>query len=297
MRALITGGTGFIGRALAAKLVNPVILSRNADHAKALVPDAECYHWNPLAGPPDPEAFRGVDLVFNLMGDPIAAGRWNPRKRAAIRDSRITGTRNLVTAIAGLAKKPKVIVSASAIGFYGSRGDEVLDETSASGADFLADTCREWEAETMRATESGVRAVCVRNGIVLRKEGGALKQMLPPFRLGLGGRLGDGKQWMSWIHLDDLLTIYLLVAERSEVRGPVNGVAPHPVTNREFTRILAGVLHRPAIFPVPKLAIRIAFGGVAEVMLGSQRVLPRTALGFGMKFAFPDLTTCLRAAL
>lgn len=297
MRALITGGTGFIGRALAAKLVNPVILSRNAARARALVPDAEIVEWNPLAGPPPAEAFRGVDLVFNLMGDPIAKGRWSARKLAAIRDSRVLGTRNLVAGIAALPKKPRVLVSASAIGFYGNRGDEILDEGSRPGADFLAETCRAWEAETMRAAEHGVRPVCVRNGIVLRKEGGALAQMLPPFRMGVGGRLGGGGQWMSWIHLEDLLTIYLSVAERQEISGPVNGVAQHPVTNVEFTRVLARVLHRPAVFPVPAFAIRLAFGGVAEVMLGSQRVLPKAAQAFGLRFAYPDLVACLKAAL
>jgi len=289
MKALVTGATGFIGSALVRRLGGAVVLTRDPEKAKRVLGNIEAIAWAPTAGPAPAEVFRGVDAVFNLMGDPIAKGRWSPEKLRRIRESRVVGTRNLVLGLLGANPRPKVLVSASAIGYYGSRGDEVLDESSSNGSDTLAGVCREWEAEAVKARDAGVRVVCVRNGIVLRKGGGALEQMLLPFRLGLGGRLGTGKQWMSWIHLDDLLGIYLLAAEKAEMSGPVNGTAPNPVTNAEFTRVLAAALHRPAVFPVPGVAIRAAFGGVAEVMLGSQRVRPAAVETAGFRFAHPDL--------
>lgn len=290
MKALVTGATGFIGSALVKRLGGgTVVLTRDPKKAATMLGNIQSYAWEPTAGPAPAEAFRGVDVVFNLMGDPIAKGRWSPEKLRRIRESRVLGTRNLVQGMAAANPPPQVLISASAIGFYGSRGDELLNETSSNGSDTLARVCREWEEEALKARAAGVRVVCVRNGIVLRKGGGALEQMLLPFKLGLGGRLGTGKQWMSWIHLDDLLGIYLLAAEQASISGAVNGTAPDPVTNAEFTRILAAALHRPAVFPVPRLAIRAAFGGVAEVMLGSQRVRPTAAEKAGFRFAHPGL--------
>ncbi len=297
MKALITGATGFIGGALAAKLDQPVVLTRDVAKANRVLPWLKAFGWEPTAGPPPAEAFEGVDAVFNLMGDPIAKGRWNPEKIRRIRESRVTGTRNLVAGIAAARKKPAVLVSASAIGFYGNRGDEVLDESSTPGTDTMAGICADWEAEAMKANAHGVRVVCVRNGLVLRKEGGALAQMLPPFRMGVGGRLGSGRQWMSWIHLEDLVGIYLLGAKQDALAGPVNGTSPNPATNLEFTRALGAAVHRPAVFPVPGFVVQLAFGGVAEVMLGSQRVLPKAAERAGFRFVHPEIRGCLAAAV
>ena len=297
MKAVIAGGTGFIGSALLKSLGGGVVLTRDAGRARRrLPPGTEVHEWNPLAGPAPAEAFRGAEVVFSVLGDPIAKGRWNRRKLAAIRESRVIGSRNLVAGIVA-AGGPNILVSASAIGFYGDRGDETLDEGSTNGADTLAGVCREWEAEAFAAREKGIRVHVVRNGIVLRRGGGVLAQMLPPFLMGLGGRLGSGNQWMSWIHLDDLVGMYRMAVERVDAPAILNGVAPHPVTNREFTKALASAVHRPAVFPVPAFAVRLAFGGVAEVMLGSQRVLPKAALGAGFAFRYPDLPGCLAAAL
>lgn len=296
MRALVTGATGFVGRRLIESLKEPVVLSRDPGRARAELPRIEAHYWDPAAGLPPSEAFAGVDAIFHLAGEPVGEGRWSAEKKRRIRDSRVVGTQNLVSAIGQLADKPPVLVSASAIGFYGSRGDEVLDETSSPGSDFLAQVCREWEAATAAAEKHGVRAVSARFGIVLG-QGGALAKMLLPFKLGLGGRLGSGRQWMSWIHLDDVVGILLHAAQHSDLRGPVNTVAPTPVTNRDFTASLARVLHRPAIFPVPALALRLAVGGFSEVLLGSQRVVPRVAERSAYAFQYTDLDRALAAAI
>jgi uncharacterized protein (TIGR01777 family) len=297
MRALVTGATGFIGRRLVASLDAPAALSRDPARARQSLPGARAFAWEPAAGPPPAEAFAGVDAVFHLAGDPVAGGRWTARKKARVRDSRVLGTRHLVSALAGLPEKPRALVAASAVGFYGDRGDEVLDESSSIGSGFLAEVCRDWEAEASKAADLGLRVVHVRIGVVLGEGGGALEKMLLPFRLGLGGRLGSGRQWLSWIHLDDLAEIFLLAARNEDLSGPVNGVAPNPVTNTAFTRTLASVLGRPAIFPVPALALRLATGEFAGVLLASQRVLPRAARGAGFTFRHPALEGALREIL
>ena len=296
MRALITGATGFVGRRLLEEIAEPVVLSRDPQRARASLPRVEAHFWEPLAGLPPADAFAGVEAVFHLAGEPVGEGRWTAKKKQLIHDSRTVGTQNLVQALAALEHPPRVLVSASAIGYYGSRGDEVLDEASAPGDDFLAHVCRDWETATAAAESRGIRVACTRLGVVLGS-GGALAKMLLPFKLGLGGRLGSGRQWMSWIHVDDVAGILLHAATHDNMRGPVNAVAPAPITNREFTRTLASVVHRPAIFPVPALGLRIAVGGFSEVLLSSQRVLPHAAERAGYHFRYERLDEALAAVV
>ncbi len=298
MRALVTGATGFIGRRLLSRLDRPVVLSRDPERARiALGTDIEVVGWDLVSEPAPARAFRGVDAVFHLAGEPVAEGRWNAAKKDRIRESRVTGTRHLVDALASLAERPGTLVSASAVGFYGDRGDEALDESSAPGNDFLAAVCQQWEAEAQRAASLGIRVVMARTGIVLDASGGALAKMLPPFKLGLGGPLGSGRQWMPWIHLEDHVAMLLHAAENSGVSGPMNAVGPEPVTNRTFAAALGAALHRPAFFPAPKFALRLAMGEVADVVLSSQRVMPKVAEKTGFKFRHGDLRNALRAAL
>jgi uncharacterized protein (TIGR01777 family) len=253
--------------------------------------------WDSQAGPPSAEALRGVDVVVNLAGEPVSKGRWSAEKKRRIRDSRVIGTRNLVTGLAGLEQKPRVLISASAVGYYGDCGDEELDESSPAGEDFLAQVCADWETEAKAAAELGIRVVCVRIGIVLAPDGGALAQMLTPFKLGVGGRLGSGKQWMPWIHIDDLVGIVLHAIGTEQLHGPVNAVSPNPVTNSEFTRTMGRVLHRPTFIPMPKTALRIAMGRMSEILTASQRALPRVAEGSGYVFDYPNLEGALEATL
>jgi len=299
MRALVTGATGFIGQHLLARLDRPVVLSRNATRARQSLArfKVEAFDWHPAAEPPPSDAFDGIDVVFHLAGDPIAEGRWTLEKKRRIRESRVAGTHNLVEGLAKLAAGPRVIVSASAVGYYGSRGDQVLDEDAPQGSDFLAEVCQAWEKESRVATELGIRVVNIRTGVALGREGGALKKMLLPFRLGLGGPLGDGRHWMSWIHVDDLAELFVAAAENEELRGPVNGVAPNPVTNRQFTAALAATLHRPAFFRAPYAALRVALGEVADVLFSSQRAAPKAALDAGFQFRYSDLRIALESIL
>jgi len=220
------------------------------------------------------------------------AQRWNDEVKRRIRTSRIDSTRHLVDALSTRSHRPGVLICASAIGYYGSRGDEILTESSDPGDDFLARVVRDWEHAARLATALGVRVVNVRIGIVLGN-GGALKKMIPPFRFGLGGRIGSGKQWMSWIHVDDLVNLILFAIAKSSVSGPLNGTAPHPVTNAEFTKELASVLHRPAIFPVPVFGLKLLFGEMAQAILASQRVIPKAALEAGYQFKHPNLNSSL----
>lgn len=294
MRALLTGATGFIGRRLLQRLENAVVLTRSPERFGTPRPGVEVFAWDPMSEPPPEAALRGVEVVFHLAGEPVAEGRWTAKKKARIRDSRRVGTANLVRGLAACAERPRVLVSASAIGYYGDRGDEILDETAAPGDDFLAEVCRLWELAAGEARRLGVRVVNPRIGIVLGAEGGALKKMLLPFKLGLGGRLSGGRQWMSWVHVDDLVGL-LLHAATADIDGPMNAVAPHPVTNREFTRELAAAVHRPAILPAPGPMLKLAVGQFAEVLLASQRVVPQVALGSGYEFQFADLAPALRA--
>jgi uncharacterized protein (TIGR01777 family) len=237
------------------------------------------------------EILGAAGAVVNLAGEPIAQ-RWTEDAKKRIHDSRVEGTGRLVNELAKLSRRPAVLVSASAIGYYGSRGDQILTEASNPGADFLARVVVDWEEASQAAESLGIRVVRLRLGMVLG-EGGALAKLLPPFRLGVGGRLGSGHQWMAWIHLEDAVNLILFALSYSAIRGAVNATAPHPVTNREFTDRLATVLHRPAMFPVPAFALKLAMGEMAGVVLGSQRVLPTVAKSAGFRFQYPELQAAL----
>jgi uncharacterized protein (TIGR01777 family) len=299
MKALVTGGTGFVGPRLLRLLDQPVVVSRNPERARRSVGHlaGRIIRWDPLEGPPPPEAFADVDVVYHLAGESVAEGRWTAAQKARIRDSRVIGTRHLVLGIAQAAHKPRVLVSASAVGYYGDRGDEELTESALPANDFLADVCVEWEREALAARSSGVRVVTARTGIVLGAGGGALAKMLTPFKLGAGGPLGNGRQWMPWVHVADLARLYVHAADHAEIDGPMNAVAPNPVRNSEFTRALGRQLHRPAFMPAPYIGLRLLFGEFAKVLFASQRVIPRVALDTGFMFQYPDIAEALREIL
>ena len=297
MKALIAGGTGLIGSELLANLIDAVVLSRDPARTTRKLGGARAVRWDPATEAAPLEALQGVEAIFNLAGESVAEGRWTEDKKRRIRDSRVVGTRNLVAGLRGLDRKPEVLVCASAVGYYGDRGDEELDETSQAGRGFLAGVCTEWEREALAAEALGVRVVCVRIGIVLARGGGALARMITPFKLGAGGRLGSGKQWMPWIHIDDVVGVLLHASRTAAVRGGMNAVSPHPVTNAEFTRALGHAVHRPAVLPVPKTALRIAFGEMSEILMASQRVLPRVAERTGYAFKHTELDGALAAVL
>ena len=296
MKILVTGATGLIGRSLCRALTDEshtvAAVSRSAVKPQGLAV-AEVYRWDPQSGPLPQSALDGVDAVVNLAGEPLDARRWSDQQKRLIRDSRIITTRNLVEGLRSVDRKPAVLVSGSAVGFYGDRGDEQLEETAPAGHGFMSEVCEEWEREAARATELGVRVVQVRTGVVLSGEGGALQKMLAPFKLGLGGPLGSGKQWFPWIHIKDIVGIFRHAVLTATLAGPVNGVAPEPVTNREFTRELARALHRPGFLPVPEMALRVLMGEMSAVLFGSQRVVPKAALASGYEFHHPLLTQAL----
>jgi uncharacterized protein (TIGR01777 family) len=295
VRALITGATGFVGRHLSRRFKDLSVLTRRPDAAAALLRHATAFQWAPESEPAPVAALRGTDAVFHLAGEPVSASRWTPDVKRRIRESRVTATRNLVAGLAALPERPAVLVCASAVGYYGNRGDEPLDEKSSAGTGFLAGVCEEWEREALAAAALGMRVACVRLGIVLAARGGALGRMLPMFRLGLGGRLGRGLQWMPWIHVEDVVELMIHVAESDRVAGPVNAVAPQAVTNSEFTAALAHAVSRPALLPVPEIALRLTLGEVSEVLLASQRVFPGVALASGYRFRHPKLVPALEA--
>jgi uncharacterized protein len=295
MTYLVTGATGFIGKALVETLLaaghSVHYLGRRRSAAMDL--RAAFHPW------PEPErtlapldSVPRCEAVVNLAGEPIAQ-RWTADVRKKIKESRILVTRNLVEALSRLPHKPGVLVSASAVGYYGDRGDEVLTEESQPGRGFLAAVCTEWEREAERAGEVGLRVVRVRTGVVVSAEGGALHKMLPPFRLGVGGRLGDGRQWMSWIHRDDLISMMRWAAENEAVRGPLNGTAPEPVTNQQFTRVLAQALRRPAMLPAPRFALKFVLGEMSEFLFESTRVIPAVAQSHGFPFTYDRLADAI----
>jgi uncharacterized protein (TIGR01777 family) len=299
MKILVTGATGFVGRSLLPLLRSQghevVVLTRDPKTAGVRLPiHCQVLQWNPEQGPPPAEAFENVDAVVHLAGENIAGGRWTDNHKHDIRESRIVSSQQLVDAIGKLENKPRVLVSASAVGFYGDRGDEVLHESSPVGEGFLANVCEEWEREVQTAEKYSVRTVSLRFGVVLG-QGGALSKMLPPFRLGLGGPLGHGRQWMSWIHVQDLAGIILRAIEQPELMGPVNAVAPNPVSNQEFTQTLGKVLHRPTILPMPAFVLKLALGDMTEILLSGQRVSSEKIEDSGYQFIYSDLESALRS--
>jgi uncharacterized protein (TIGR01777 family) len=294
MNYLVTGATGFIGR----HLVDYLLRSGNEvnylgqQRSKILDTRAAFHIWK-RGEEPSLNSVPRLDAVVHLAGEPVAQ-RWNDKVKRAIHSSRVDGTRRLVTAIEKLKHKPSVLVSASAVGIYGDRGNEILTEASAPGKDFLADVCVGWEREALRAREFGLRVAVIRIAIVLGPGGGALKQILPPFRFGIGGRLGSGKQWMPWIELNDLVRLFVFAAENKNIHGALNGAAPEPVTNAQFTEALGRVLHRPALVPVPRAALRLALGELANFMLASERVIPEATQAAGFRFEHSQIEEALR---
>ncbi len=299
MKVAVTGATGLVGSALVPFLLSgghEVVPLRRVSAGGG--GDGDAPGWDPQAGALSPGVADGLDAVVHLAGENIAAGRWTAARKARIRDSRVNGTRHLAEALAALAEPPRTLVVASAIGFYGDRDDEVLDETSAPGEGFLPDVCQAWEAAAAPAREAGIRVVHLRIGIVLTPAGGALGQMLLPFRMGVGGVIGSGRQYMSWVALDDVLGGVLHALRTENLAGAVNMVAPNPVTNREFTKTLGRVLRRPTIFPLPALGARLAFGEMADaLLLASTRVEPARLREGGFAFGYPGLEDALRHVL
>ncbi len=297
MALLVTGGTGFVGRRFIENSNENYIgaVSRNPIKARQRLGDAvtEVVGWDPTASQFQGPAGVHFDKVVNLMGESIAEGRWTAAKKKLIRDSRVLGTRNLIDGLLASGKPPSVFVSASAIGIYGDPGEAIVDETHALDENFAASVCQEWEEEANRLTDHGTRVVCLRIGIVLGDGGGAIEKMLPVFKLGLGGKLGSGKQWMSWAHVDDISGMITWALGNPDVSGPINATAPNPVRNAEFTRTLARAVNRPAFLPAPKFALRMVFGEFANSLFFSQRIVPKVALDQGYEFKYPNLAEAI----
>jgi uncharacterized protein len=297
MKILVSGSHGLVGSALIKSLTDDghevIRLVRHNRNFGALE-----IEWHPNKGVIDAQLLEGIDGVVHLAGENIAAGRWTDEKKRAILESRVKGTSLLSEALAQLSHPPSVFVSASAIGYYGNRGDELLTEQSAPGNDFLANVCKEWEQATKAAKEKGIRTINARFGIILDRHEGALAKMLTPFRMGIGGKVGDGKQWMSWIAIDDVVAALRFLLLDPTMSGPVNVVAPNPVTNSEFTTTLGRVLARPTIFPMPAFGARLAFGEMADaLLLSSQKVDPAVLEDNGFPFDWPTLEAALRHLL
>jgi len=291
----VSGATGLVGSDLIKSLKlaghSTTVLSRRNEGVGSIL-------WDPAKGVTPPEALEGIDAVVHLAGENIAGSRWTAAVKERIRSSRVDGTRNLVKSLALLKSPPKTLVCASAIGFYGHRGEERLNESSSVGSGYLADVCKAWEAEALAAEKFGIRVVRLRIGVVLSKKGGALAKMLLPFKLGVGGIIGSGKQYWSWIGLNDLVRIISFCVENEAVSGAVNAVSPHPMTNYDFTKAVGIVLHRPTIFPMPAFAAKLALGEMADdLLLSSIRVEPDKLQSLGFQFAQPDLIACLKHEL
>ena len=296
MKVLITGASGLVGtelqKSFAAQGYEMLLASRK------VATDDRHIQWSVEDGFTDPEKLEGIDAVVHLAGENVSGLRWTDDKKKAIRDSRVLGTRNVVDAISKLKNKPKVFVASSAIGFYGERGDEEVTESSAAGDNFLAEVSKAWEAESRRAEDAGIRTVLLRTGIVLSKDGGALSTMLLPFKLGVGGVVGSGKQWMSWISLPDEIDVINFVIENENIRGAVNAVSPNPVTNHDFTKTLGEVLYRPTFFPLPEFAVSMVFGEMGDVLLlASTKVLPKRLEDAGFEFKYPNLKEAVENAV
>jgi len=297
MRVLVSGSSGLVGRALTKKLTEqgqePVALRRSAS---ASSPDTSM--WEPIQRGTWTSDVGPVDAVVHLAGENIAGLRWTPEVMRRIRESRVIGTEQLCRHLVGLDPRPKALVAASAIGYYGNRGDDVLTESAPSGSGFLAEVCRDWEDSCMPAAEAGIRVVHIRIGMVLAPDGGALARLLPLFRLALGGKLGSGRQWMSWISLDDLIEIILRALRDETLAGPVNAVAPDPLTNYEFTKTLGRIIKRPTVFAVPAFALRLALGEMADaLLLASTRAVPARLNEIGYQYQHPDIEDALRSII
>lgn len=300
MKVAVSGATGLIGSRLVGALQRRgdevTVLSRDPERARRRLPDVDARAWDPTAGPAPADALAGRDAAVHLAGEEVAQ-RWTAKAKEEIRSSREAGTRNLVAGLGEADPRPPVLVSASAVGYYGPRGDERLDESAAPGDDFLAEVCIAWEREANAASQLGVRVVTVRTGIVLDKAGGALGKMLLPFKAGVGGPVAGGDQYMPWLHADDLIGIYLAAIDSEEWSGAFNASAPEPVTNKEFSKALGRALHRPAVLPVPALALRALYGGMAMIVTEGQRAVPAHATARGFAFRHPDLDEALADAL
>jgi uncharacterized protein len=301
MNVTVTGATGLIGTKLVRVLRDRgdevTVLSRSPEKAQALL-GVTAVAWDPMASPAPAEALRGRDAIVHLAGEPVAQ-RWNDDVKRRILESRETGTRHLVDGLKALAEaeRPGVLVSSSAVGYYGKHGDERVPESAPAGDDFLAGVCVAWEREADAAGDLGLRVVKIRTGVVLDKDGGALKTMLPPFKLGVGGPVAGGDQYLPWIHADDLVGLYVTALDDASWSGAYNGAAPAPVTNKAFSKALGRALHRPAFAPVPAFAIRLLYGDMAEIVTEGQRAVPERPLTGGFTFRHPDLDAALRDAL
>jgi uncharacterized protein len=305
LRVTVSGATGLIGRTLLAALqaqgAELTVLSRDPARAAATLAAAglaptQLVPWDPETEPVPVRAIAGREAVVHLAGEDVAQ-RWTARAKQAIRESRVSGTRHLVEGLREASDRPGVLVSASAIGYYGPHGEEPLDEEAPAGEDFLARVCADWEAEAGRASELAIRVVLLRTGVLLDPAGGALARMLPPFRLGLGGPVAGGRQYISWIHREDIIAIVLAALSDERWSGPVNATAPEPCTNRDFSRTLGRVLRRPALLPVPGFALRLLYGEMAEVVTSGARVVPAKPLVLGYRFQQPHLAPALRSLL
>lgn len=296
MKILIGGSSGLVGTALIKSLeTQGHEIFRLVRHAPNSITEVE---WSPDRYSIALARIEGFDAVINLAGESIAEGRWTDDKKRRIRESRVKGTKLLGDALANLAVPPKTFICASAIGYYGSRSEEILTESSSPGNDFLADVCVEWEKATALAVEKGIRVVNARFGVILDTKGGALAKMLPPFRMGVGGKVGGGKQWMSWVTLSDVIGGLNFALTNDSIHGPVNYVAPNPVTNAEFTKTLGRVLSRPTLFPIPAFGVKLIFGEMGEaLLLGGQRVAPKQLSSNGFKFEYPELEAALASML
>jgi uncharacterized protein len=299
-RVALTGATGLIGPqlidALRAEGAEVTVLTRDPERARKRLGDVEALHWDLMSESAPAEALAGRDAVVHLAGEPVAQ-RWSAQVKRAIHESRVTGTRNLIEGIRAAEPRPGVLLSSSAIGYYGAHGEEPLDEDAPPGRDFLAQVCVNWEAEAARATELGLRVAQLRTGVVLDSDGGALAKMLPPFRLGVGGPVAGGRQYISWIHTADLVGMMLAALADGRWSGPINGTAPEPVPNRDFSRVLGRVLKRPALLPVPGAALQLLYGEMAEIVTTGARVVPAKGLVLGYEFRHPQLEEALRSAL
>ncbi len=301
MKITVTGATGLIGSQLVAELLargdEVTVLSRDPERARSALGDVEAVAWaDPSAGPAPADALAGRDAVVHLLGEPVAQ-RWSNHAKRKIRQSRELGTNNLVEGLRAADPRPKVLVSSSATGVYGPHGDEELDETAPPArGDFLADVVVAWEAEAEKAVELGMRVVMLRTGVVLSESGGALEKMLPPFKLGVGGPVAGGRQYVPWVHADDVVGAFLFCLDNGSAEGPINVTAPEPVTNKELSKSLGKVLHRPAFAPVPALAVKTLYGEMAEIVTTGQRAKPRRLADLGYQWRQPELEPALRSA-